>query len=255
MLKNSGIKPDDQPHHLREVTSMKAMVYKEYGPPDVLQLREVEKPIPKDNEVRIKIYATTVSAEDRNLEASHSQPYSGFPLESCLASENQSSILGFELAGVIEAIGTEVKRFKIGDQVYGFAGLRFGAYAEFKCVPEDKMIALKPDNMTFGEAATVPNGALTSLVFLSKKGKIQSGEKVLIYGASGSVGTAAVQLAKYYGAEVTAVCSTKNIELVQSLGPIRSLIIHKRILREMVSIMILFLTRSAKPLLPNVNVH
>jgi NADPH:quinone reductase-like Zn-dependent oxidoreductase len=197
---------------------MKAIVYTAYGAPDVLRLTEVEKPAPKDNEVLIKVRATTVTAGDvrvRSLKVP-----TGFGLISRVIfgiSRPKQPVLGTELAGEIVAVGRNVTEFKAGDQVFGMNGARMGCYAEYKAMPADGPLALKPANLSYEEAAALSFGGTTALHFL-RKANIQRGDHVLINGASSGVGTAAVQLARYFGARVTGVCSTANRELVSSLG-------------------------------------
>jgi len=197
---------------------MKAIICTRYGPPEVLQLREVAKPTPRDNEVLIRIGATAVTSSDcivRGFKVrGRLRPLMGLAIG---FSKPRKPILGMVLAGNIEAIGKDVKRFKEGDQVYTLNITRFGAYAEYTCLPEKSVIALKPANVTYEEAAAIPFGGILALHFL-RMAQIQKGQKVLIYGASGAVGTSAVQLARYFEAEVTGVCGTTNLELVKSLG-------------------------------------
>jgi NADPH:quinone reductase-like Zn-dependent oxidoreductase len=195
---------------------MKAIVYTKFGPPEVLQIKEVEKPHPKNNEVCIKIHATTVTAADcmmRRGDTFLSRLLLGF-----IRPKKKFQILGTEFSGKIESVGMKVRKFKPGDEVYAFRGFGTGCYAQYKCMSENGSLTKKPVNMSFEEAASMVDGATTALFFLKEKANIQKGHKVLINGASGSIGTFAVQLAKYFGAEVTGVCSTKNTELVKSLG-------------------------------------
>ncbi len=197
---------------------MKAIVCTKYGPPEVLQLKEVEKPAPKPNEVLIKIFATGVTASDCIVRGFKVPIIMWIPMAAAVGfPKPRQPILGMVFAGAVESVGKDVKTYKKGDQVFGFDRFAFGTYAGYKCMPEDGMLAIKPANLNYAEAAAVPFGGLLALPFL-RKGNIQPGQKVLIYGASGAIGTSAVQLARYYGAEVTGVCSTANIELVKSLG-------------------------------------
>lgn len=199
---------------------MKAVVYEEYGPPEVLRLAEVAKPTPKDGEVLIKIHATTVTAGDINARGFVAVPPGFVPLARAMFGlrKPKRPVLGFELAGEIEAVGRDVTRFGEGDQVFGHTSAAGGAYAGYRCMPEDGTLAPKPANVGYGEAAAIPFGGLAALFFLRDKGRIRPGQKILVNGASGGVGTYAVQLARYFGAEVTGVCSAANLELVRSLG-------------------------------------
>jgi NADPH:quinone reductase-like Zn-dependent oxidoreductase len=203
---------------------MKAIVWTKYGPPDVLQFQEVEKPVPKENEVLIRIYATTVTAGDCEMRSLKFPIYLSLPMRMWVGFRKPrgKTIPGTELAGVIEAVGKDVKRFKEGNQVFGSTGMGLGANAEYICLPEEPGemgggLAIKPTNMTYEEAATVPFGGRDALHFL-RKGNIQSGDRILINGAGGSIGTFAVQLAKQFGAEVTAVDSASKLDMLRSLG-------------------------------------
>jgi len=193
---------------------MKAIVYEKYGPPEVLQLKEVEKPTPKDNEVLIEIHASAINFSDSGFV--RGKPYLGRLWQGLFKPKNK--ILGADIAGKIESVGSKIKQFQPGDEVYGDLGSdSWGGFAEYVSVPENA-IALKPTNKSFEEAATIPQASIVALQGLRNHGKIQSGQKVLINGASGGIGVFAVQIAKSFGAEVTGVCSTTNLELVHSIG-------------------------------------
>ena len=198
---------------------MKAIIWTKYGPPEVLKLQEVDKPKPKDNEILLKIYATSVTMGDCEMRSLKLSPalalfmriYNG------INKPKRILILGQDVAGLVEAIGKNVRMFKVGDEIFGSTGFKMGAYAEYVCLPEDSELAIKPVNMTFEEAATVPLGGLNAFYFL-KKAKIQNGQKVLINGAGGSIGTYAVQIAKSSGATVTGVDSTEKLNMLRSIG-------------------------------------
>jgi NADPH:quinone reductase-like Zn-dependent oxidoreductase len=199
---------------------MRAVVYDRYGTPDVLRLEDVERPVPKEDEVLVKIHATTVNRLDVHTREANRRSGLAVTLLSRSVSglrRPRQRILGSEFAGKVEAVGAAVNEFAVGDQVFGTSGLRFGAHAEFMCVRESARIAHMPAGMSFEEAAPACDGALNALTCLTQA-DLRKGRRILIYGASGAIGTAGVQLARYFGADVTAVCSTKNLELVRSLG-------------------------------------
>lgn len=203
---------------------MKAVICTRYGQPEVLKIVEVDKPIPKPNEVLVKILATTVHIGDTKIRRFEPGmgPIKDFffkPVMRLILGFNRprKKILGMELSGEIESVGKDVIRFKIGDPVFASTAFRFGTYAQYCCLDEDGILAIKPANITHEEAAPVSNGGITALIHL-RKANIKNGQKVLIYGASGSVGTYAIQIAKNYGAEVTAVCSSSNLKMVKSIG-------------------------------------
>ncbi len=204
---------------------MKAIICTKYGEPEVLQLKEVEKPIPKDNEVLVKVYATSPTISDCYVRSGKVSFWLWIPMRLYVGFlRPKNPVLGFDLAGEIEDLGKDVKKFKKGDQIFAFSGKSFGAYAEYNCLPEnglrfpkDCIMSIKPSNMTYEEAAAVPSRGLLALHFI-KQGTIQNGQKVLIIGASGGIGTFAIQLAKYFGAEVTGVCSSTNLDMVKALG-------------------------------------
>jgi NADPH:quinone reductase-like Zn-dependent oxidoreductase len=197
---------------------MKAVICTKYGPPEVLQMKEVEKPVPKEKEVLVKIKATTVNGADARIRGAVFPSIFNIPVKLAMGFNGpRKKILGVEMAGTVEAVGSKVTRFKVGDEVFASTGADFGGYAECVCLPEKTVMTNKPSNMTFGEAAAVPHCGLAAIYYL-KKGKVSPGQKVLIYGAAGGIGTFAVQLAKTMGAEVTGVCSASGVEMVKSIG-------------------------------------
>lgn len=205
---------------------MKAVVCTKYGPPEVLQLKELEKPTPGKNELCIKVHATSVTASDCIVRGFKVPMKFWIPMVLVIGFRRpRNPVLGMVFAGVVESVGNEVKCFRKGDQVFGFDRFGFGCYAEYKCVSEENLVVKKATNVSYEEAAAVPLGGLLALHYL-KKGNVKKGQNILIYGASGAVDTSAVQLAKYLGVEVTGVCSTTNLELVKSLYYIIKLQFH-----------------------------
>src|SRR2546425_746372 len=200
---------------------MKAILHTQYGPPDLLQFKEVDKPVPKDNEVLIAIHATTVSSGDCNVRNFTFVTRSMLPIAKVMFGIGKpwrARVLGTELAGQVEGVGKDVKRFKTGDRVVASTGMAGGGHAQYACLPEKGALAIKPDSLSWEEAVAIPFGANTALYFLRDLGKIRAGQDLLIIGASGAIGSAGVQLAKHFGATVTGVCSGANVELVKSLG-------------------------------------
>ena len=197
---------------------VKAIVCTRYGPPEVLQLREIQKPAPKRDEVLIKMHATSVTSSDCIVRSFNIHGPMSIPARLMLGiTKPRHSVLGLVVAGEIEGVGRDVRSFHIGDEVFGFEGFAFGAYAEYKCMRASGILALKPTSLSYEQAAAIPYGGLLALHFL-RRGNISSGQRVLVYGASGAAGTSSVQLAKHFGAEVTGVCGTTNLEFVSSLG-------------------------------------
>lgn len=197
---------------------MKAIMYEEYGSPDVLQLKEMDKPVPRDDEILIRVHATSVTSADCRVRSLNAPTGFGLIMRLVLGVKGpRQAVLGSELAGMVESVGKNVRKFQVGDLVFAFSDFAMGCYAEYKCMPENGAVVPKPSRLTIEQAAAMSFGGTTALQFL-RKAKLASGEKVLINGASGAVGTAAIQLAKHFGAEVTAVCGAANRELVRSLG-------------------------------------
>lgn len=197
---------------------MKAIICTKYGPPDVLKMVDIETPIPNDNQVLIKVFFTTVTVADCRIRGFNVPPSFWLPAKLALGfTKPRQPVLGTELSGIVEKVGHKVTKFKAGDAVFALPGEKGGGYVEYICMDENACIAIKPENLSFEQAAALSMGGITAWYFL-QKGKVAKGEKLLVYGASGSIGTSAVQIAKYLGAEVTGVCSTNNLEMVKQLG-------------------------------------